>query len=160
MIAPHPISYETLLREEPDDKLSGVPFTSESVGAILLVPVIVSDFYASSKIKSTHEVIADDECQSLIKYILNYHTCVHSGYPVMNSTHGAMKVHYDLKGGLKTNVLIPYGGILGACMLVFHFWVSLVVDACDTLCTPQEKHDALLKNADIFEGTVKSLEVN
>ena len=65
-----------------------------------------------------------------------------------------------LDGGLKANVLIPYGGIIGACMLVFHFWVSLVVDACDTLGTTQEKHDALLKNADIFEGTIKSLEVN
>ena len=133
MIAPHPISYKTLVREEPDDKLSGVPLTSESVGTILLVPVIFSNFYASSKNKRPHEAIADDECQSLIKYILNHHTCVHSGYPVMNSTHGAMKVHYDLEGCPKANVLIPYGGIIGACMLVFNFSVSLVVDACDNL---------------------------
>ena len=53
-----------------------------------------------------------------------------------------------LDGGLQANVLIPYRGIIGA------------VDACDTLGTPQEKHDALLKNADIFEGTMKSLEIN
>ena len=49
----------------------------------------------------------------------------------MNSTHGAMHVHYCLMTTLRANVVVTQGGMISSCMLVFHYWVSLVVDACE-----------------------------
>ncbi len=59
----------------------------------------------------------------------------------------------------RVNVVFRKSGMIGACMLVFHFWFSLVFHACDTVGSPAEKHAALLKSADIFKGAMKALEV-
>ncbi len=77
----------------------------------------------------------------------------------MNSTHGAMHAQYYLMTTLQANVVVPQGGMIGACMLVLHLWVSLVVNVCDMVGSPAEKHAALLKNAYIFKGSMKTLEV-
>ncbi len=59
----------------------------------------------------------------------------------------------------QANVVVPQCSMIGTCMLAFHFWVSLVVDVCDKISTLVEKHTVLLKNADIFKGVMKNMEV-
>jgi ribosomal protein RSM22 (predicted rRNA methylase) len=44
-------------------------------------------------------------------------------------------------------------------MYIFHTWTATVMDACDTDGTTEKKRANLRRNADMFEGAMKSMEV-
>ena len=163
MVAPHPISYQSMVREEVlDDKEEGTklfPMTCETANAILVVPVIVAHLMASLNNQSPRQAIKGNKYQQLVRYVLNFHLCVKSGYPTNNTVHGCMKAHYGLETTSKANVCQPMGGIIGAIMYIFHAWTATVMHACDTACGPNEKQTILHRNADMFEGAMKSMEV-
>ena len=163
MIAPHPVSYSSMVREEEfEEKEEGTKLfsmTCETANAILVVPVIVAHLLASMNNQSPRQAIKGSKYHQIVLYVLNFHLCTKSGYPSNNTVHGCMKAHYGLQSTSKANVIQPLDGLIGAIMYIFHTWTATVMDACDTDGTPDMKHANLGRNADMFEGAMKSMEV-
>lgn len=164
MTAPHPVSYKSMVREgvledEKEEETKLFPMTCETANAILVVPVIVAHMLASLDNQSPRQAIKGNKYEQIVRYVLNFHLCAKSGYPTNNTVHGCMKVQYGLETTSKANVCQPMGGIIGAVMLIFHTWIATVMHACDAMGGPNEKRTILHKNADMFEGAMKSMEV-
>jgi hypothetical protein len=163
MLAPHPVSYRSMVREEAfdggDEGTKSFSMTCETANAILVVPVIVAHLLASLNNQSPREAIKGSNYQHIVLYVLNFHLCTKSGYPTNNTVHGCMRAQYGLHTTSKANVIQPLDGLIGAIMYIFHTWTATVMDACDTDGTTEKKRANLRRNADMFEGAMKSMEV-